>query len=128
MEFDVSKVYTAVNAEQVPVGSKVFVADTFAELREQVELGVELTRLLGAEPDTKLYRFRTQYACTALAYLAEEPESLKWTDLKVGDIIAKGEMTAMVTQLDMSGTANRHIYAGVWIEDKELKEWRKVND
>ena len=127
MEFDVSKVYTAVNAEQVPVGSKVFVADTFAELREQVELGAEVTRLLGVEPDNKLYRFRTQYARTALAYLAEEPESLKWTDLKVGDVISNGERTAMVTQIDTS-LATLHIFAGDWRYDDELKEWRKVND
>lgn len=37
MKFDKSKLYTAVNADELKVGSKVFVADNLEELRTEVE-------------------------------------------------------------------------------------------
>lgn len=55
----------------------------------------------------------------------EEP-SLQWTDLKVGDIIQRGGIIAMVTVIDAGDLNNMHIFAQKWIVDDELKEWRKV--
>ena len=37
MEFDKTRVYTAVNAEELPIGSKCIFADTIHTLREKVE-------------------------------------------------------------------------------------------
>lgn len=131
MEFDVSKfnvsrVYTAVNADELKVGSKVIVADNLAELKAKVEADTKPVTLRCIEPDDRLYRFLTIYPHSALAYLVSEPEVLKWTDLKVGDIITNDLLTAMVTGID-SDPDELHIYAGdVWYSDEELKEWRKV--
>lgn len=126
MDFDVSRVYTAVNAEKVPVGSKVIVADNLAELKAKVEADTKPVTLQGIEPDDRLYRFLTIYPRNALAYLVSEPEVLKWTDLKVGDIITNDLLTAMVTGID-SNSDDLHIYArDIWFTDEELKEWRKV--
>ena len=128
MDFDVSRVYTAVNADELKVGSKVIVADNLADLKDKVEKGTEPATLLGIEPDDRLYRFLTIYPRNALAYLVSEPEVLKWTDLKVGDVIRKGKgrnLTAMVTSID--AYADIHIYAGdYWYTDEELREWEKV--
>lgn len=127
MEFDISRVYTAVNADELKVGSEVIVADNLAELKAKVEKGTEPATLLGIEPDDRLYRFLTIYPRNALAYLVSEPEVLKWTDLKVGDVIHKNgrNLTVMVTGID--SYADIHIYAGdYWFTDEELKEWRKV--
>ena len=51
---------------------------------------------------------------------------LKWTDLKIGDVIRKGIETYMVIGIEdnYNGT---HILAGQgWLSDEELKEWEKV--
>lgn len=128
MEFDVSRVYTAVNADELKVGSKVIVADTLAELKTKVEADANPVPLLGIEPDTRLYRFISIYPRNALAYLVDAPKPLKWTDLKIGDVIRKGNLTAMITSIDSDAEEDdMHIYAGdYWYRDDELGEWRKV--
>ena len=37
MEFDKSKIYTAANADELKIGSKVVVADTLEDLKQCVE-------------------------------------------------------------------------------------------
>lgn len=91
MEFDIKRVYTSVNADQVKVGSRVAVADNLNELRNAIRgndasyTGV-LKRVLD---DMNTYRFKAIGTEWALCYLLEEPEEkkLKWTDLKIGDVI-----------------------------------------
>jgi hypothetical protein len=53
---------------------------------------------------------------------------VKWTDLKVGDIIKKEEITAMVTIVyAIDNDKFARIYAGnSWLSDKELENWEKV--
>ena len=125
MEFNVSRVYSAVNADELKVGSKVIVADNLEELRAKVELDAKSEVLLGIEPDNRLYRFRTQYARDALAYLVEAPEPLKWTDLKVGDIVKKDHVIAMVTLIDDDHDIHVHINSCP-MSDAGLKRWQKV--
>lgn len=126
MDFDVSRVYTAVNADELKIGSKVIVADNLADLKAKVEADTEPDILHDIEPDDRLYRFIIEAHRNAFAYLVETPEQLKWTDLKIGDIIANNQLTVMVTGID-SDTDELHIYAGdVWYDDSELAYWRKV--
>lgn len=124
MEFDVSRVYTAVNADELKVGSKVIVADTLADLEAKVEQGAELEILLGIEPDDRSYRFIANYVRSALAYLVEGPAKLKWTDLKVGDLVRKDRTTAMVTMINEANVI--HVYInGVPMSDDGLEQWEK---
>lgn len=60
-------------------------------------------------------------------YVEEHSNVLKWTDLKIGDVIRRkdGLKEAMVTLIDKSDPV-LHIGAGVWIHDDELKQWEKV--
>ena len=54
-------------------------------------------------------------------------EGLKWTDLKIGDIIRNGEDTFMITGIDTDGVYDCHILAGDrWLKDTELESWEKV--
>ena len=49
MDFDKSKVYTSLNADELKVGSKVYVSDNIAYLRECIEDNFEsciLTRVM----------------------------------------------------------------------------------
>ena len=127
MEFDKNRVYTALNADELAVGSKVIVADILKFLKEKVAFGSVPDTLTEVLDESNDYRFVIGKNHYALAYLVEEPAKLKWTDLRIGDIIRHGENVAMVTQIDFNGTCGLHIYAGEWIRDKnELGEWEKI--
>ena len=45
MEFDKSRVYTAVNAEELPIGSICVFADTIRDLRRKIEEGKDTIRV-----------------------------------------------------------------------------------
>ena len=133
MEFDKSKVYTALNADELKVGSKVIIADTLECLKSRVrenDTSNYSGRLLSVFPEDCQYRFQFEDENKyALAYLVEEPEEkkLKWTDLKVGDVIKEGSATVMVTIVD-SSDYDCHIFAGCeWYSDKMLEKLEKVN-
>jgi hypothetical protein len=52
--------------------------------------------------------------------------NLRWTDLKIGDVIQSGNFVAMVTGIDSNPATPCHIHAYDWISDEELEEWEKV--
>ena len=59
-----------------------------------------------------------------------KPEGLKWTDLKIGDIIRKkhedGYRFAMVIRIDTYSTEKRIGIGAEWLTYKGLEEWEKV--
>ena len=137
MKFDKSKVYTTLNADELKIGSKVYLADDLADLRNRVETDSEAKILSSINPETSQCRFCEGITGYALAYLVEEPEGLKWTDLKVGDVIQLSSVDrvtfidrvieCMVTEIDRQDTEACHIRAGVtWLTDEQLKRWEKV--
>lgn len=129
MEFDKSKVYTALNADELKVGSKVMVANSLATLKNLVEEDLSIVTLVGIDDESYSARFFDGTTNWYLAYLVEPPEEkkLKWTDLKVGDIIANGNLTAMITEIDKE--YHIHICAGhKWYSDEELEDWEKVEE
>ena len=132
MEFDKSRVYSAANADELKIGSRVIVADNLEGLRNKVEVGGYVTKLLSIGPDNVEYRFGIDNGLGedvfALAYLVEEAPKLKWTDLKIGDVIRdlKDNSVSMVTRIDSKDT-DLHIYAGaVWFDEEDLKFCEKV--
>ena len=134
MEFDKRRVYSAVNADEIKPGSKVFVSDNLFALKQKVETNPlqDLFILNKVLPDNCSYRFEVgDEDDYMLCYLVSEPNILKWTDLKIGDVIqnaCKG-MTLMVTGIDSLDTGNVHISAGKqWLADVELENWEKVED
>lgn len=71
MEFDESKVYTALNANELGVGDKVFTADTISRLYDEVKNGEDIETIDEILPDSEMKRFRTKegYAPSCFAYL-----------------------------------------------------------
>lgn len=72
---------------------------------------------------------------STLAYLVSEPEEkkLKWTDLKVGDLVTTitrtgCTRTAMVTVIDDDDVNNQHVFAGSWLKDEELESYIKLEE
>lgn len=76
MEFDKSKVYSAVNADELKVGSKVILADNLADLRDKVRNGgASLVSLTAIQPESSMFRFVGKDSCGwCLAYLIESPD------------------------------------------------------
>lgn len=128
MEFDKSKVYTALNADELKVGSKVIVADSMDILKDHVNYYDRICVLDNIESEDYTNRFFANNANWNLAYLVSELEEkkLKWTDLKIGDIIRYDNKVAMVTAIDANPNTTSHIYTYDWMFDDELKECEKV--
>lgn len=136
MEFDKSKVYTALNADELKVGSKIIGANSISWLKESVVLDEKIERLDEILSEDCPHRFKSKESGTfSFAYLVEPPEEkkLKWTDLKVGDVIRKNTYKFMVTGIDddTEDATDKHIYigstgVGSWLSNDELKKWEKV--
>ena len=79
MQFDKSRVYTALNAEDLPIGSKCIFADDLDSLREKVqEVEFHVSKLTAVEQDCEIYRFDDNDDAYALAYLVELPKEPKY--------------------------------------------------
>lgn len=138
MEFDIEQVYTCKDADKLKVGSKVVCADDLGALKEIIKkTKLEddnnwVEELEEVKDENCEFRFVTCYGVYNLAYLISEPEEkkLKWTDLKIGDVIRKkyedGYRYAMVVRIDTYST-EKHIGLGInWVTDDELEDWEKV--
>lgn len=124
MEFDKSRVYTALNADELKVGSKVVVANSLGVLKEKFNQEDATTRLLGIKSEQTANRFEVDKGLYLLAYLVEEPTKLKlkWTDLKVGDVLKTGnKMIAMVTAIDFNSDDFHIRVGGQWVTDTQLE-------
>ncbi len=131
MEFDKSKVYTTVNADELKPGSKVIVADRLSTLKAYVENYDNIVTLYEIKDEEHAYRF----ACSddsswSLAYLVTPPEEkkLKWTDLQIGDVVKCkfSNVRSMVTGIHEDEKCV--FFGGEWTRDKELEDWEKVED
>ena len=132
MEFDLSRVYTAVNADELKVGSRCIFANNLDSLKCKVEEGTDIRPIVQILDNSYERRFNTN--CTGsypLAYFVSEPNSLKWTDLKVGDIIVTRRR---VMEVDKSDITRMHIKMNTidssvfdeWITDEDLaSNWEK---
>lgn len=131
MEFDKSRVFTTLNAHKLKVGSKVIVANNLEDLKTRVRTDYDSCIL--ARVCEENYEHRFEIFATfhwALAYLVEPPEEkkLKWTDLKVGDIISNQVESLMVVGIntkDIPGMDGRTCHVnlgGFWISDDGLED------
>jgi hypothetical protein len=131
MDFDVSKVYTAIDADDLHVGDVVILADTMADLRmlvEEAEADSCKTRLTEIRDESHVYRFRTESDGYMLAYLIDSTPGLSWTELAIGDIIKTkyGFITRMVTGINTTNSKVRIEAGSVVISDEDLAEnWVK---
>ena len=81
MEFDKSRVYTAVNADELKIGSKCIFADTVSGLRQAVQDKVFDTHvqiLTRVSDDDSVARFLTSNYQWVYAYLIEPPAEPKY--------------------------------------------------
>ena len=131
MEFQKERVFTALNADELKLGSQVILANSISELKAKLENGGYVRILEEIFGEYYRDRFGINKNAYSLAYLISEPEEkkLRWTDLKVGDIVMEKQSNrqGMVTGIDPN--CPDHIYisgCGKWFSGDELEEWEKV--
>lgn len=83
MEFDRSKVYTALNADELKPGSKVICAFSIYELKKRVNEGERITEVHqilneDVEQRFKVYHGDDEYLSYPFVYLVSEPEEKNW--------------------------------------------------
>ena len=139
MEFDKSKVYTSLNADELKIGSKVFAANCISILKRKVHDENCINEVKKILEENYERRFQLDYDGTyPFVYLISEPEEkkLKWTDLKIGDIVHEknGTDTRMVVAIDTSNEPDEegdilHVCLGDWWpSNDELGDWEKVEE
>ena len=119
MEFDKSRVYTALNADELEVGSKVIVADTLQGLKDRLNKSASdenyTIRIGGILPETEIHRFKTSLGNNyPLAYLISPPKEPKYKPFSDTETaykiitahrgwIKQGSVYHFVTGLDIGG-------------------------
>ena len=127
MDFKKDNVYSAVNADTLKPGTKAIFAENMEQLKRFVEKGIGIDTLDCVLDEGHALRFMSTETKKPYALAYAVYDSLKWTDLKVGDVITNGKYVSMITNIDYSNEDNLHVYAGAyWITNDDLKDWRKV--
>ena len=139
MEFDNSRVYTALNADELAVGSTVFYADRIADLKDHVandhHTGVVLENAGVLEKvldESCVHRFLVHGCEWALAYLIEEPKKpRRMTNYELAKWLAQGNgqwRSAGTATIGISynyGYDDREVVDGLMIRGWDETEWRE---
>ena len=129
MEFDKSRVYTALNADELEVGSMVIAADSLQVLKDRVSKFPfnkdYVGRIESLLPETEMHRFKTFWGGVyPLAYLIsppKKPEYKPFSDTETafktitahgGWIKMKGGNYLTIAGIDMKREDNEHILVG----------------
>ena len=75
MEFDKSRVYTSLNADELKAGDKVIVANTLKDLKSAVDTALYVYELTDILTESSEDRFFANDRCYLLAYLVEIREN-----------------------------------------------------
>ena len=127
MEFDKSKVYTAVNADEVKVGSKGYFADNLYELQcvihNKKDNFFTIKEIL--KPDEE-FRFLAKnlvgdYDSWNLFYLVEEPKEKKFRPYKDTDEMIEDFKKRYNSYGGWSGKNNPMYNPLIWIKNKAIK-------
>ena len=114
----------------------VICADTMEDLKFNVSADVKYS----FEPKTvqdifdegKERRFQVNGLSWALVYFVSEPEEkvLKWTDLKIGDVIKNKQESEyrMVVGLSPNHESEHVMVGDGWMTDEFLESWEKVEN
>ena len=150
MKFDENRVYTALNADELPIGSKVIVADNLASLKKKVAAFYDenaiayITEVCDIISESCADRFkiveryydRCLYGFYGLAYLVAEPEpkpnriikcKCKCETYKIGDILTDGNVDYMILGIDRSSDSVYLPYIG-WCNYFRKFHKKEVNE
>lgn len=128
MEFDKSRVYTALNADELKVGDMVILGDTLKLLKEQVEQEEGIVCLGCIDTEAQQYRFLGDNCPTGflMAYLVERAKEKKWRAYKNCDEMVEDFKTRFSNSLYHSEytvkyNANPMWHPMIWVKHKVAK-------
>lgn len=82
MEFDKSRIYTAINADELQIGSKVILSNVLSELKEAVEVekeeAIQTLAIIRGENEVLRFTGDKYHSGYTLAYLIEPPAEKKY--------------------------------------------------
>ena len=125
MEFDKSKVYTALNADEVKIGSKGYFANNIANLKDKVELSnlslFEVTEILD---ESDKFRFKSEVTGEVfnLFYLFEEPQEKKFRPYTDTDEMVEDYKRRYNSYSGGYGKNNPMYNPLVWVKAEDVKE------
>ena len=135
MEFDKTRVYTAVNAEDLPIGSKCIFANNVFTLKDHVRNNYPAEILISVCSETITERFNSDSdEFYSLAYLIEPPSKPKYKPFESVDkameaikahgryVIKTNNMMSafLVTEDDKDQEESRIFIDGYWYSLQEL--------
>lgn len=130
MEFDKSKVFTALNADEVKLGSKGYYADNLNTLKERV--GNNDQSYYGVITDItdarRTYRFQTGKIRYNLFYLVEEPQEKKFRPYSTPDEMIEDFKKRYSSYGGWSGNGNPMYNPMIWIKPKTTGFCHLVTD
>lgn len=130
MEFNKSRVFTALNADKLKAGDIVYVSDTIARLKAKVEEGnakaAKKIECIGSDED--VYRFCIKYPTGRVvgyncAYLVKRTEEKKWRPYKDCD-----EMVLDFCRRFVTRELDRVEVPLMWVMSKSKSRWTFVSD
>ena len=135
MKFDKSRVYTALNADELPIGSKCVFADTIQDLRKKVESDSvqRFVYVLRSICDSsKMERFEEDdNAVFLLAYLIEPPAEPKYKPFesvdKAMEAIWKHDRWIRDTSHDIF-LVSRYCSDFIEVSDHLCDNWKSLSD
>lgn len=128
MDFKKDNVYSAVNADTLKPGTKAIFAENMEQLKRFVEGEIGIDTLDCVLDEGHALRFVSTETKRPYALAYAVYDGLKWTDLKVGDVITNGRYVSMITNIDYYAEDHMHVCAGAhWLGDDVVKDYRKVD-
>lgn len=131
MEFNKAKVFTALNANEVKVGSKGYGSDTIEDLKNKVITGGKLLELAEIRGEDSILRFiDTLHQSYALFYFVEEPEKEKYRPYHNIAEIPGGALFKIVLHSDgtiftITAAEDKRVYLGPqgWVDLFDLYKY-----
>lgn len=128
MLFDKSRVFTALNADEVKVGSKGYGSDTMEDLKSKVITEAELLELAKIQGEDSILRFTDSLnRAYSLFYLVEEPKEKKYYPYYSPDEIPNGALLNIVLRYDgahfvITAVDDKRVYLGPngWVDMQDL--------
>lgn len=120
MVFDKSKVYTALNADDIKVGSKGYFANNIANLKDKVELSnLTLCEVSEILDESDKFRFKSEVTGELfnLFYLVEEPQEKTFRPYKDTDEMIEDFKKRYNSYGGWSGKDNPMYCPLIWVQN-----------
>lgn len=119
MTFDKNKVYTALNADEVKIGSKGYFADSITELKNKVK-DEEPSEVGKVYTENNVYRFSDSNGLDySLFYLVEEPEEDKYRPYETTDEMIEDFKERAKKHYNANFFKCPMFHVSIWVKNKK---------